>query len=87
MSERFGKSGLRAHHGASRSPILLATCAVLACLSTACTNQQLYDAIQYANQVDCQNNPEFSYERCMRQVSQPYSEYESDRLSLLEESP
>jgi hypothetical protein len=56
----------------------------LAVLLPACSNQQLYDAIQQNRQLECQKLPGIQYEECMKQHSQPYDEYERQRQELLD---
>ena len=62
----------------------LSTIAALAVCTTACSNQQIYEAVQQSNQFECQKNPKTARERCMEQVSEPYEDYERDRNALLE---
>jgi hypothetical protein len=62
-------------HGAS---VLL-----LLCLgATGCSNQQVYNAIQESQRVDCQQYPDTRYEECMQQLEKPYGDYEEEREAL-----
>ena len=51
-------------------------------LLAGCSNQQLYNAVQDSQKVDCQKYPDTRYEKCMEEFSVPYEEYESDRRGL-----
>lgn len=69
------------------STVLLVSALVPAALGSAgCSNQQVYEAIQQANLQECQNNPEFTREKCERQVSEPYERYEADRQAAVQDS-
>jgi hypothetical protein len=48
----------------------------------ACSNQQVYNAVQHNQQLECQKLPGIQYEECMRQVSEPYESYEREREEL-----
>lgn len=52
-------------------------------LLTACSNQQVYNAVQHNQQLECQKLPGTQYEECMRQVSEPYESYEREREELI----
>ena len=54
-------------------------------LVQACSQQQVYDAIQQNRQLECQKLPGTQYEECMKQYSEPYKEYERERQELLRE--
>jgi hypothetical protein len=49
----------------------------------ACSQQQVYDAVQQNRQLECQKLPDSQYEECMKQYSEPYKEYERERQELL----
>ena len=49
----------------------------------ACSNQQLYNGIQKNRQLECQKLPGSQYDECMKEVSEPYEEYEHDRQELI----
>ncbi len=51
----------------------------------ACSNRQVYEAIQQNRQLECQKLPGTRYEECMRQYSEPYDEYKRDRDELTKE--
>ncbi len=63
-------------------PLVLVLC-VLAL--PACSNRQVYEAIQQNRQLECQKLPGTRYEECMRQYSEPYDEYKRDRDELTKE--
>ena len=46
---------------------------------TGCSNQQVYNAIQDSQKVECQKYPDTRYEECMQQLATPYEEYEAER--------
>ncbi len=53
----------------------------------ACSQQQVYDAVQQNRQFECQKLPGTQYEECMERYSEPYEEYERERQQLLRENP
>jgi len=63
-------------------PVALVLC-VLAL--PACSNRQVYDAIQKNRQLECQKLPGTQYDECMKQVSEPYDTYKRDRDELTKE--
>lgn len=48
----------------------------------ACTNRQVYQAVQHNRQLECQRYPDTRYEECMRQSDTSYEEYEAERQAL-----
>jgi len=63
--------------------IQAASALLVLCLgATACSNQQVYNAIQESQRVDCQQYPETRYEDCMEQLDKPYEDYEEERDAL-----
>jgi len=56
--------------------LLLSLCA------TACSNQQVYHAIQDSQRVDCQRYPDTRYEECIQQLDTPYEDYAEEREAL-----
>jgi hypothetical protein len=52
---------------------------------SACSNRQVYDAIQQNQQLECQKLQGSQYEECMKQVSEPYDAYKRDRDELTKE--
>lgn len=62
--------------------VALALCALAL---TACSNRQVYDAIQQNRQLECQKLPGTQYDECMKQVSEPYDDYKRDRDELTKE--
>jgi hypothetical protein len=63
-------------------------CAALLCalILCACSNRQVYTAIQQNQQLECQKLPGTQYEECMKQVSEPYDVYKRDRDELVEDN-
>jgi hypothetical protein len=60
-----------------------ASALLLLCLgATGCSNQQVYNAIQESQRVDCQQYPDTRYEECMQQLEKPYGDYEEEREAL-----
>lgn len=57
---------------------------LLLAVLAACSNQQLYNGIQKNRQLECQKLPGSQYDKCMKEVSEPYEEYERDRQELIE---
>ena len=51
----------------------------------ACSNRQVYDAIQDNQRLECAKLQGSQYEECMKQVSQPYDEYRREREDLIEQ--
>jgi len=47
----------------------------------ACSNKQMYNALQGREKVECQKLPQSQYEECMEQVSESYESYQSKRKS------
>jgi hypothetical protein len=45
----------------------------------ACSNEQIYNAVQDSQKVECQKYPDTRYEECMKELSTPYDEYERER--------
>jgi hypothetical protein len=55
---------------------------VLCCCAAGCSNQQVYNAIQESQRVDCQQYPDTRYEECMQQLDKSYQDYEEEREAL-----
>ncbi|MCB1701777.1 MAG: hypothetical protein H6985_12075 [Pseudomonadales bacterium] len=53
----------------------------------ACSNEQVYNAIQQNRQLECQKLPGTQYEECMREFSQPYKDYKRERDELTKDQP
>jgi len=51
-------------------------------LLQACTNRQVYEAVQQNRQLECQRYPDTRYEECMRQSETSYEDYEAERQAL-----
>jgi hypothetical protein len=50
----------------------------------ACSNRQVYDALQQNRQLECQKLPQNQYEKCMQELSEPYDEYARKRAESQE---
>ena len=64
--------------------VLLVVCATVV---RACSNEQVYNAIQQNRQLECQKLPGTQYEECMREFSQPYKDYKRERDELTKDQP
>jgi hypothetical protein len=51
-------------------------------LLVACSNQQIYTAVQQNQQLECSKLPQTRYEECMRELEGSYEEYEQDRQEM-----
>ncbi len=51
----------------------------------ACSNKQVYEAVQQANIQECQKNHKSARERCIEQVSQPYEDYQRSRQAAMQD--
>lgn len=65
-------------------PIPARTLAALLLLAVApaCTQRQVYEAVQQNRQLECQKLPQGQYEKCMEQYSEPYDTYARERREL-----
>lgn len=54
--------------------------------AAACSNKQIYTAVQESQRIDCGNLPQAQYEDCMRELETPYDEYEQQRQEIVEGS-
>ncbi len=54
---------------------------IILCL-TACSHQQLYDAVQQGQQVECQKLQGELYQQCLQKYAKPYQEYQQEREQL-----
>lgn len=52
---------------------------VIAFLLTACSNQQIYNAVQENRRAECGKPPQSQYEECLRDYDTSYDEYERER--------
>lgn len=48
----------------------------------ACTNRQVYEAIQQNQQLECQKLPGDQYDKCMEELSESYDTYQRERDEL-----
>lgn len=47
-------------------------------LASACSNEQIYTAIQDNHRLECSKLPQQQYEDCMKEHETTYDEYEQD---------
>jgi hypothetical protein len=64
---------------ARRAPRCLLVAVTGTVLLAACSNQQIYNAAQESQRVDCQQYPDTRYEECMARLDTPYDDYEAER--------
>ncbi|MEZ5570426.1 MAG: hypothetical protein R3E64_00265 [Halioglobus sp.] len=62
-----------------RFPVLL----VLMVIVAACSNRQIYNALQQNQQLQCSKLPQGQFEACMREVDESYDAYQADREELM----
>ncbi|MEH6558685.1 MAG: hypothetical protein V7708_12860 [Oceanicoccus sp.] len=67
-----------------RLPVLVAFFGIVIAAVTACSNEQIYTAVQQNQQVSCQKEQQPIYEECIEQSSEPYEDYKKSRDDLLE---
>lgn len=60
---------------------------MLAWAVTACSNQQLYTAVQERERQECAKLPQVQYEECMREIEGSFEEYARERDELKREKP
>ena len=46
---------------------------------SACSHQQMYDAVQQGQQVECQKLQGEQYQQCMQKYAKPYQQYQQER--------
>lgn len=49
----------------------------------ACSNKQIYTAVQENQRLECRKLPQVQYDRCMEQLKTPYEDYERERKARL----
>jgi len=54
-------------------------------LVAACSNKQVYTAIQQNQRFECTKLPQGESERCLRQFDTSYEQYEKDRQDIVKE--
>ena len=59
---------------------------VLALMFTACSNQQIYTAVQENRRQECSKLVSPQYEECMRELETPYEEYARERQDMLQDA-
>jgi hypothetical protein len=55
-------------------------------LLIACSDKQIYNAVQHNQRLECSKLPQVRFEECMRQVDGSYEEYARDREDLRNET-
>ena len=58
----------------------------LFCLLSACSNQQVYTAIQENRKTECMKLPPSAYEDCIEGYTKSYAEYEKERAKLVRDN-
>jgi len=61
------------------SPAML----LLLILLSACSNEQLYSAVQGSQRMECSKLPPGQYQNCLADYDTTYREYQRDRQDLL----
>ena len=61
------------------------TILLLAGALSACSNQQLYTAVQERERQECARLPQVQYEECMQEIEGSYDEYAREREELKRE--
>jgi hypothetical protein len=51
----------------------------LAATLTSCSSEQIYNAVQNNQKLECQKYPDVRYEECMDRLNTSYDDYETDR--------
>jgi hypothetical protein len=51
-------------------------------LLQACTDREVYEALQNRQKVLCQEQPKSAYEKCMQQTDESYDTYKKDREAV-----
>jgi hypothetical protein len=54
--------------------------AFLAVFMSACSNQTWYQGVQSSQERECINEQGSAYDECKRSTSQPYDEYQKERV-------
>lgn len=54
-------------------------------LIAACSNKQVYTAIQQNQRFECSKLPQAQSEECLRQFESSYEQYEEDRQDIAKE--
>ncbi len=67
-----------------RGVLSVAIAALLASLA-ACSQQQIYSAVQQNRKHECEKLPAVQYEECMNAHSQTYDAFKQDRDAMLED--
>lgn len=56
---------------------------LLLALLSACSNEQLYGAMQGSQRMECAKLPPGQYQSCLADLDTSYKDYEQDRQDLL----
>lgn len=51
----------------------------VAIIVSACSNKQMYEAIQYNHKIECQKLPDVDYQACINRHNSSYEEYTRKR--------
>ncbi len=65
--------------------MLKITLLLLVTLLSACSNQDIYEAIQHSNQHECNKELPSIREDCLARNQKPYSKYTQEREAILNE--
>ena len=53
---------------------------------SACSNKQIYNAIQYNQRTECEKLPPVQYEECIKDYEESYEDYKNNREDILKDS-
>jgi hypothetical protein len=62
-----------------KSVVVLAS----ALLLVSCTHEQVFNAVQQNQQLECSKLPQVRYEACMKEFDESYKDYERERQEIL----
>lgn len=60
---------------------------IILALLSACSSQEMYEAIQRDQRQQCQTLPETEFERCMARTAQSFEDYSREREEALSRPP
>lgn len=71
----------------SRNPVAIrhGLYSTIALLLLGCSNEQIYNAVQENQQMECSKLPQNQFEECVRNYDTPYAEYERARESAIKD--
>ena len=58
---------------------------ILMNIVAGCSNEQVFSAVKYNRQLECQQLPQGQYEECMKKYDQSYDAYSRDRDDALKD--